>query len=285
MPILLRHSAPSAQGNGVLIDDQGLILTIGYLILEATGINIVCKGSIVPASIVGYDNQSGFGLVRTVRPLDARPIEIGSSAALQEHESVIIAAQGGLSQAISGRVVSKREFAGSWEYLLDEAIFTSPLHPNWSGAAVIGTDDGKLRGIGSLFIQEVASGQDAVPGNMFVPIDILKPIYCHLLANGRAPGAPRPWLGMYTTEALGKLFVTGVSPGGPADEAEIEGGDVVLRVAGEEVVGLADMYRKIWSLGAAGIDVPLSLLREGEEIELVIESRDRRDHLKMPTSH
>ena len=176
------------QGNGVLIDDQGLILTIGYLILEATGINIVCKGSIVPASIVGYDNQSGFGLVRTVRPLDARPIEIGSSAALQEHESVIIAAQGGLSQAISGRVVSKREFAGSWEYLLDEAIFTSPLHPNWSGAAVIGTDDGKLRGIGSLFIQEVASGQDAVPGNMFVPIDILKPIYCHLLANGAGPG-------------------------------------------------------------------------------------------------
>jgi len=177
-------------------------------------------------------------------------------------------------------VIGKREFAGYWEYLLEQALFTAPPHPQWGGAALVGAD-GKLLGIGSLLIQEV-QGEDSVSGNMFVPIDLLEPVLDEMLKFGRPTRPPRPWLGMYTGEAEQRLAVTGLATGGPADRAGVKLGDMVLEVAGEKVAGLADMFRKIWRLGQAGVEVPLTLTRDAQVLHLHLRSADRNDFLKKP---
>jgi S1-C subfamily serine protease len=270
------------EGSGILIDDQGLILTIGYLVVEATAVSLTTlDGRTIPASVVAYDYDSGFGLVRAGEPLPVVPLERGRSAELDVGAPVIIATQGGRAQAISGNVVSKREFAGYWEYLLDEAIFTSPPHPNWGGAALLGVD-GRLYGVGSLYVEEALGSQNPLPGNMFVPIDLLEPILADLMTVGRADRASRPWLGMFTTEAQGHMLVAGVAPGGPADRAGIRAGDVLVSVEGRLVAGMGEMYRLIWGAGDAGAEIKLGFMRDGDSFDLVVRSGDRYSYLKLP---
>jgi len=275
------------EGNAVLIDSDGLLLTIGYLIVEATQVMIGDDGGRgVAAHVVGYDHETGFGLIRTERPIAARPIALArDSAALVADTPVVIAAHGGVSQAVIGSVAARRVFAGSWEYLLDSAIFTVPLHPHWSGAALIGKDDGRLYGTGSLFVQEAGVSGSAVPGNMFVPIDLLAPIFEDLRTLGRPSKKPRPWLGMHTTEALGHLLIAGVHDGGPADRAGVKPGDIVLRVDGAAVRSLADMYRRLWSSGAAGVEIRLDLVRGSDTVAIVVQSSDRHRFLRQPQRH
>jgi S1-C subfamily serine protease len=273
------------EGNAVLIDSDGLLLTIGYLVTEATELTVTdAEGKATPAVVVAYDYDSGFGLIRALEPLGLKPIPLGSSARLRERGTAIIGAHGGQAHAISGLVISKREFAGYWEYLLDEAIFTSPPHPSWSGAALI-AEDGGLVGIGSLFVEDAQPGTDRLPGNMFVPTDLFKPIQHNMVTKGRSGSGSRPYLGMFTTEAVGKMLVTGVAPGGPAEVAGIEPGDIVLSVTGQEVTGLADMYRKIWGLGDAGVEVQFNLMRDNNSIHIMVQSADRYSYLKLPQSH
>jgi S1-C subfamily serine protease len=285
------HTAASLgterEGNAVLIDDKGLLLTIGYLVVEATEIYIGdAKGHPVPGQLVGYDHETGFGLVRAAHDLGVSPIMVAESAEdLRTDDPVIIAAQGGIEQAMSGHVADRREFAGSWEYMLDLAIFTVPLHPTWSGAALIDIEHGKLVGVGSLFVQEAGAGGAPVSGNMFVPIDLLTPIFDDLLRSGRRADAPRPWLGMHTTEALGHLLVAGIHDGGPADEAGIMPGDLVLGVDGVSVETLAEMYRAVWSLGRAGVEVPFAIQRGPQMHEIVVISSDRRIYIALPQRH
>jgi len=272
-------------GNGVVIDRNGLVLTIGYLITEADSIWLTALGgAAAPAHVVGYDQSSGFGLVQALGRLGAPPLELGSAAASDVGDPVIIAGEGGLAHALKAAVVSKREFAGYWEYVLDEAIFTSPPHPSWGGAACIGAD-GRLQGVGSLFVQEARGEGIASQGNMIVPIDLLKPILNDLITLGRVDRPPRPWLGMYTSEAEDTVFVAGVASGGPADQAGIKPGDFVLEVAGTRVTELAATFRRIWAIGPAGSDIPLTIARDGSLHRIVIHSADRNDFLKKPRLH
>ena len=207
----------------------------------------------------------------------------GSAASCEVGDDVIMAGHGGRKHALKTQVFAKREFAGYWEYVLDEALFTAPAHPQWGGAALIG-DDGRLLGIGSLLVQEQVEGK-SLQGNMIVPIDILEPILEDLLTRGRANRPPRPWLGMYTAEVGQQIAVAGLAEGGPAERADVQSGDVVLEVAGERVSGLADFYRKIWSIGPAGSEVPLTLSREGAVSRVQVHSADRQDFLKKPKLH
>ena len=232
---------------------------------------------------LAYDQATGFGLVQPLGRLDAQAMERGSSKNCSQGDEVIVAGHGGRAHALKARIVAKREFAGYWEYVLDEALFTSPAHPHWSGAAVIG-EDGRLLGIGSLLVQEQVGGGTG-QGNMFVPIDLLKPIFDDLLKLGRSNLPPRPWLGLYVTEVGNHCVVSGMARGGPAERAGVQAGDIVVEVAGERVASLADLFRRIWRVGPAGVEVPLTLAREAAVSRVRVRSLDRQDLLKKPRLH
>ena len=273
-------------GHGVVISDNGLILTIGYLITEAENIWLAANnGQVAQAHVVGYDQATGFGLVQALSRLDVSPMSFGSIRDVRPGSRVILAGHGGQAQAIESEVIAKREFAGYWEYLIEEALFTSPAHPNWGGAACVGID-GRLLGIGSLLIQHSGGEDAAADGNMVVPVDLLPPILDDLLRFGQVQRPPRPWLGMFTADGSDDdVFVVGLAKGGPADEAGIEVADVVTKVGDEDIESLADMWRKIWAQGAAGVEIPLTLMREGQRLEKRLKSADRRSFLKQASVH
>ncbi len=271
-------------GNGVAIRDDGLVLTIGYLITEASSVWLTSsRGAVVAGHPLAYDQATGFGLVLPLGKLDAPALPRGSAARCRVGDEVVVAGHGGRSHALKGSIFDKREFAGYWEYVLDEALFAAPAHPQWGGSALIGAD-GRLLGIGSLLVEEKA-GERSVQGNMFVPVDLLEPILEDLVTRGRAQRPARPWLGMYTTEIGAKLVVAGLASGAPAERAGLKVGDVVAEVAGQRVRGLAELFRSIWRVGPAGCEVPLTLARTGSRLEVRLRSADRGDFLKKPSLH
>ncbi len=273
------------RGHGVVIADGGLVLTIGYLIIEAASIWMLdAAGRAIPGDVVGYDQETGFGLIQALDPTGLTPLPIGHSNNLSVGEKAIFAGHGGHTQALKSEVVSIREFAGYWEYLLDQAIFTSPPHPFWGGGALIGAD-GTLLGIGSLFVQDSATPTEPLDGNMVVPIDILEPIIEDLMTSGHSQKPKRPWLGMFTAEATGQVLVAGMWDGGPAETAGIEIGDLVLEVDGIPITGMADMLRRIWALGEAGVEVPLIIFRDRGIKEIRVPSASREDYYKAPRLH
>jgi S1-C subfamily serine protease len=270
-------------GNGVLID-KGLVLTIGYLITEAETIWLhFGDGRVVQGYPLGLDQETGFGLVQALGPIDIPALPIGSSDAAESGDRIVVGGAGGRTRSLSGRIATKQEFAGYWEYVLDEAIFTFPAHPNWGGTGLI-SPKGELIGIGSLQIERERDGKNEHL-NMTVPIDLLHPVLDDLRKFGRVNKPVRPWLGLYSTEIENKIVVVGIAPKGPAARAELKTGDVVLSVAGEDVTTLAQFYRKVWSLGASGVEVPLTLYREGVTFDVGVNSSDRAKFLKAPRMH
>jgi S1-C subfamily serine protease len=271
-------------GNGVVIDSGGLILTIGYLMTEATDVWLTNpEGREVAAHPLAYDQVTGFGLVLPLQNLDALPVPLGSSAELRAGNEVHVVSAKDFSAPQSARVLARREFAGAWEYLLEEAIFAAPAHPHWSGAALI-DNSGTLVGLGSLLVREVIAGEE-LNANMFVPIDLLKPILQSLKSTGRVNRQPRPWLGIYAVELAGKVYVTGVVEGGPAQIADIREGDVISEVADQDVTTLPDFYRRLWALGPAGTGIPLTAIRGATQLRLNVRSVDRGNLLKRPQAH
>lgn len=270
-------------GSGVVIREDGLVLTIGYLITEAEQIWVgLADGRALPGHALAYDQETGFGLVQVLGRVGLRPLPLGDSAALEIGDSVIAASAGGRGHALEARVVGRHEFAGYWEYLLEEAIFTAPAHPFWGGAALIGSE-GELLGVGSLRVEATAEGEDGqIPVNMFVPIDLLPPILDDLLSYGRRKRPPRPWLGLYAAEQEGSVLVAGLASGGPADQAGVRLGDRVVGVAGTPIADLATLWRRVWSSGEAGATVSLDLVRNGSTVSASIRSADRASFLKRP---
>jgi len=274
------------EGTGVVIGDDGLVVTIGYLIVEADEVSLVDqKGHVLPARVVAYDHATGLGLVRSVVPMSAPALPLGDSAKLNDRDPVMIVNHAGVDDVTLAQVVSTRPFTGNWEYLLEQAIFTSPPTMNWSGAALVNRDF-KLVGVGSLIVREASSsGESGAPGNMFVPIDALKPILADLVRTGRRAGPARPWLGVAADEVQGRLMVSRVSPEGPGDQAGIKVGDIILGVGGDGVRTQAEFYRKVWGRGAAGTDIPLRVLQDLDVKELAVHSMDRVDYFRPKTTY
>jgi S1-C subfamily serine protease len=269
------------EGHGIVIDDEGLVVTIGYLITEAAGVTVTdSEGRKLAARMVGYDYESGFGLVRTTVPPPVRPMSFGDSDSLLLRSEAYVAGVGGEKATLKVKVAGRREFAGYWEYLLDNAIFTVPAYPLWGGSALIGMD-GSLLGVGSLLVQEaLGPGAPAFPGNMYVPINRLKPVFGELVETGRLSTPPRPWLGVHTAEHMGQLVVIGISDGGPADRAGLKRGDVIQSLDGEVLDDVADFYRKLWSTGPAGAAVTLRMERDNDAFEVTVRTGDRAKYYK-----
>jgi S1-C subfamily serine protease len=269
------------EGNGVVIDESGHILTIGYLILEAQTIEIFkTNGKPVKADFVAYDYQTGFGILRAVEPLSIAPLKLGHSDRLKAGDPILIAGFGGSEAVLGSRVVSRNEFAGYWEYLLENAIYTSPPYPNFGGAALIDRN-GQLLGIGSIFTQINVAGMGVIPCNMSVPIDLLKPILADLIKTGRSSEPPQPWLGVHANETHGRVFIMRVTPGGPAAKAGVKAGDIVVAVNQKPVKELAEFFRQIWATGPAGVKVTLSILQETQVRDISVLSADRYRFLKV----
>src|SRR6267154_1655832 len=272
-------------GNGVVIRDSGLVLTIGYLITEAETIWLSPGvGPLVQGHALAYDQETGFGLVQALARLSAPGLPIGNSARARVDDRVIVAGAGGRQRSVAARIIAKQEFAGYWEYVLDEAIFTAPAHPNWGGTAVIGPA-GDLIGVGSLQIQQAAAERRLEDVNMVVPIDLLKPILDDLMSIGRANRPARPWLGIYATEVGSNVAILGLASRGPAQRADLRAGDIVLSVGGFAVSDLAGLFRRVWTLGQAGVEVPLLINRDGRTFDVRVRSGDRRRFMKGPVLH
>jgi S1-C subfamily serine protease len=270
---------PLREGSGVVIGDKGLVLTIGYLITEAEEVWLTTQdGRVVAGHALAYDQETGFGLIQALGQLDLPALEFGDSAASGLGDTVVFA--DGTGNAVTAAIVGKQEFAGYWEYLLDEAIFIAPAHPSWGGAALLDSE-GRLLGIGSLRLQMMRGGK-VTDINMAVPIGLLPPILDELLSRGRTSKPPRPWLGVFSAENNGEVVVMSVAQDSPADKAGIRRGDIISDVRDAQVGGLADFYRKVWMTGEAGTEVPMRIVRDGRESWLRIKTADRGDFLKKP---
>jgi S1-C subfamily serine protease len=261
-------------GHGVRVRDDGLIATIGYVVHEAENLWIGTRDTVVPGFVVGYDFDSGLALVKPSLPLHGPSMPIGRADSLVVGDAVAVMSSGGKEQRMDARVVAKQEFAGRWEYVLDQAVFTTPPHDSWSGAALV-DGEGRLCGLGSLVIQGFETRAGSCTVNMFVPIELLAPIIDEICLHGRRLTPPRPWLGMLVHDDQHDLTVVGVYRNCPADKAGLRPGDVIVGIDDEPVVGLANMFRRVWSLGSAGVDVPLNVLRDAEKVQLKVHSGDR----------
>lgn len=268
-------------GHGIVIDDSGLILTIGYLILEASEIELKTNdGRAVGAEFVAYDYDTGFGLVRALAPLGIKPLRLGTSASVAERDRVLVIGSGGAEKVLGAVVVERRVFTGFWEYMVDNAIFTSPPHDDWGGAALV-NDRGELVGVGSLFVRNARGGDVNLPGNMFVPVDLLKPVLAEMLTDGRGSGSDRPWLGIFSQELRNVVVITSMWVNGPAAQAGLKPGDMIVGVGETRVRTQEEFYRTMWGLGGSGTDVPVKVLRDGQSLDITVKSGSRYDFLKI----
>ncbi len=272
-------------GNGCVISGDGLVVTVGYLVTEAEQIWLITgDGQVVDAHLVGRDHETGFALVQALRPLGVPQLKLGRSASVRVGDRMVVGGLGGLSAAVDARVVARQEFAGYWEYLLDEALYTAPPHPHWAGTGLISADGG-LVGIGSLYVQQVTQNRTPIDVNMMIPIDLLPPIIDDLVRYGHTTRPPRPWVGMQATEFGENLVVVGLTEGSPAARAGMRVGDVILGVGGHPVSGLGDLFRHMWSEGDAGAVLEFAIHRNGEERAVRVHSEDRNRNYKTPRLH
>ncbi len=268
------------EGTGVLIDDAGHILTIGYLLLEAESILVVtADGRVLPATVAGFDHATGFGLVRAAQSLDHPPLALGDSNGVREMNTVAVAAHAGAGGWSNACVIGRRSFTGWWEYALDNAIFTAPARDQHSGAALLDAE-GQLIGIGSLWVGDASDAGAAFPGNMFVPMICCSRSSANLKTHGRRSGEARPWLGIYTEEVRQHVVVTQALRNSPAERAGIKRGDVILAVGGQAIGSQAEFYHALWASGAAGSKITLQIWRAKVVREIALQSIDRMAYLR-----
>ncbi|SFM30806.1 S1C family serine protease [Variovorax sp. OV329] len=280
-----RSLGEERSGTGVVIDGDGLILTIGYLLLEAQTIEVVTQDDRrMPARQVAYDQATGFGLLQPLIPLRTRiePVPMGSVSALAAGEALMVSSAGKSGAEVGVvRLVDRRAFSGYWEYHIDQALFTAPPVPNHSGAAVFNRN-GELLGIGSLFVSDSQANGGALPGNMFVPVDLLAPVLPEMRSTGSTRASHRPWLGVSSQLQDGKVRIVRVERDGPAQRAGVGVGDEVLEVDGAPVDSLESFYKKVWTRATPDDEVELTL-RQGDEVrKLRVQAMDRMDTLRKP---
>ncbi|MEK8031409.1 S1C family serine protease [Ideonella sp. DXS29W] len=274
---------PIRQGSGVVIGPDGLVLTIGYLVLEADQVLLQPDdGRQIPARVLGYDVATGFGLVKALIPVSLPAAPLGDPSTLDETEPLLFVTGGPRARITMARQVARRPFSGYWEYHLDHAVFTAPARPDHSGAALFNLR-GELLGVGSLIVSDaLGPAEPPMPGNMFVPVDLLKPILGELVAQGRSTQSKRAWMGAHCVEMGGEVRVARVSDGSPAELAGLLPGDRIVRIDGQRVDDLHSLWQRLWEGGAAERDVALDILRDGQPLKVPLHTIDRQSAIRQP---
>ena len=270
------------QGSGVVIAPD-TVLTIGYLLLEAETVDLIDhQGRRIPGQVRAVDNASGLGLVRALVPLRLEAVPLGDSDTLPVPGKLWTLGQRE-SELTALELVARQPFAAGWEYLLEAPLMTLPAVNNWSGAGLFDLS-GQLVGIGSLLVPDVFGDRLALPGNLYVPVNLLKDPLPELLRTGKRPGPAPSWLGI-SSQALpgGGLGVMRVSPDSPAAQSGIMVGDTLLALQGQTLVSLADFYRRLSALGPAGSPLTLSIRRQGQVRQIEVISGDRNRSLRRPS--
>ena len=270
------------EGNGVAINENH-ILTIGYIVIESESIEIgLSDGRRLPAKLVGYDHTSGFGIIKSVIPLKMPHLQLGNSDNINSEQDLLILPSPNRGAGSIVRSVSRRPFTGWWEYFVENPIYTTPANGLWAGAPIL-TENGEIVGIGSLFVSESVPGVPS-PGNMSVPINLLKPILEDLISSGRRKSKVQPYLGISSDDSNDQVIVTRVSDAGPAFQAGIKPQDVIMAINGSQVSNLKSFYQKLWKSGEAGITIELSVLRKGTIMNFKVKTVDRLDYFFKPQS-
>ena len=270
------------EGNGVAIDEKH-ILTIGYIIIESESIEIgLSDGRRLPAKLVGYDHTSGFGIIKSIVPLKMPPLQLGNSDNINSKQDLLMLPSPNRGAGSIVRSVSRRPFTGWWEYFVESPIYTTPPNKLWAGAPIL-NENGEILGIGSLFVSESVPGISS-PGNMSVPINLLKPILADLISSGRRKGKIQPYLGISSDDSNDQIIVTRVSKGGPAYQAGIKPQDIIVGVNGSQISNLKSFYEKVWKSGEAGVTIELRVLRSGTVMDVKVKTIDRLDYFFKPQS-
>lgn len=261
------------EGHGIRVSENGLVLTIGYVISEASSIWLIDSDKqAVEGHVVGYDQASGFGLVQALGRLSGSVLELGDSDEVVVGRQMVLAGAGGATSAVDVSIVEVREFAGYWEYLIAGAIFSEPAHPEWGGTALLDSE-GRVYGVGSLILQ---AEDDTEPArNMIIPINKFNAVRDDLITSGRSSVPPRPWLGWYVQDSAQGPTVIGLVSNGPSNTAGIKPGDRVVAINGRRISSLSSLYKEIWTAGEAGITVDVAISRDADIRIVAVESIDR----------
>jgi serine protease Do len=268
-------------GNGIVIDDQH-ILTIGYIVVEAETITITLpNGGVVPAELAGYDHTTGFGILKTILPSKLTPIQIGNSDKLNKEDLLYVLPYLTEGAPSAVKMVSRRSFTGWWEYFLDKPIYTHPMNTSFAGSALI-NEFGELLGIGSLYVSDAAAEGILSPGNLFVPINDLKPILNDLIVNGKRTADVKPYMGLTSYDDTGKVMVTRVNDDGPAAKAGFKENDIILKVNKINIQDTEKFYKTVWSQGGPGTLLDFEIERNNQIISLKLTTMDRNDFFVKP---
>lgn len=268
-------------GNGVVIDDKH-ILTIGYIVVEAETITITLPdGKKFPGELIGYDHTTGFGILRTIIQSNLTPLKIGDSDQLTKEDFLYVLPYLTEGRPSAVKMVSRRSFAGWWEYFLDKPIYTYPANSSFAGSALI-NEYGEVLGIGSLYVGDAAATGISSPGNMFVPINDLKPILDDLIQNGRRTKDIKPYMGLTSSDNTGQVKITRVNDNGPAAKAGFSVNDTILAVNNEKINNIEDFYKVVWSFGGPGTKLQFDIERNQEKLNIELTTMDRNDFFVKP---
>jgi len=268
-------------GNGVVIDDKH-ILTIGYIVVEAETITITLPdGKKFPGELIGYDHTTGFGILRTIIQSDLTPLKIGDSDQLTKEDFLYVLPYLTEGRPSAVKMVSRRSFAGWWEYFLDKPIYTYPANSSFAGSALI-NEYGEVLGIGSLYVGDAAATGISSPGNMFVPINDLKPILDDLIENGRRTKDIKPYMGLTSSDNTGEVKITRVNDNGPAAKAGFSVNDTILAVNNEKINNIEDFYKVVWSFGGPGTKLQFDIERNQKKLNIELTTMDRNDFFVKP---
>jgi S1-C subfamily serine protease len=229
-------------GTGVVVDRAGLLLTVNYVVIGASSVEVTLLDETrVDGRVVAHDFASGLAVIE-ISAHGLAALDLCPSSALGVGQDIFIVAAAGENKrrANSGMITSIAPFDAYWDYSLDRAITTTAMNPGLGGAPLLDSH-GRVAGIASLDLNEIGRF------TLAIPVDDFLTHRNELLQHGRRVSRPaRAWVGLYCYTFRDHVVIAGVLPGTPAEQAGLAAGDVVLTVDGQTIANRHELYSALW---------------------------------------